>query len=466
MLLRTVIGLIIIVLLIPAHAGAIVNPLETPNNRFGIHIVDEHDLVDAANLVNGNGGAWGYIAMVITEDDRDPDKWQRTFDRMRELRLIPMIRLATRPAGDHWEKPSTDDAKEWADFLDGLNWVIQNRYVILFNEPNHAKEWGNDLNPEEYAAVAHSFITELKEHSDDFFILPAGFDQAANNTLDTMSLDRYFQRMYEADKELFSRFDGWTSHSYPNPHFSGSIQAQGRQSIRGYEWELAVLESRGMRKDIPVFITETGWAHAEGVAYNPRYQSAEEVTEKYETAFSSVWDDPRIVMVAPFILNCQSPPFDHFSWKKLGTDEYYPVYERILGIQKVRGTPMQIDNATLATDTIPPVLLTNGRYHLPIVVRNTGQVLWETDNGWQLVVAGSSYPRYTASLPPLMPGQETTIPLPFAAPDTEGVAAFVLGLLRDGELVATSSPVYVTVKYPSNPWIRFSVLIRKLLEDG
>src|SRR3989338_2961743 len=462
MLLRTVIGLIIIVLLIPAHAGAIVNPLETPNNRFGIHIVDEHDLVDAANLVNGNGGAGGYIAMVITEDDRDPDKWQRTFDRMRELRLIPMIRLATRPAGDHWEKPSTDDAKGWADFLDGLNWVTQNRYVILFNEPNHAKEWGNDLNPEEYAAVAHSFITELKEHSDDFFILPAGFDQAANNTLDTMSLDRYFQRMYEADKEVVARVDGWTSHSYPNPHFSGSIQAQGRQSIRGYEWELAVLESRGMRKDIPVFITETGWAHAEGVAYNPRYQSAEEVTEKYETAFSSVWDDPRIVMVAPFILNYQSPPFDHFSWKKLGTDEYYPVYERILGISKVRGLPTQYDSATLSTEHIPPTLVTNGRYHLPVVVRNTGQSIWGQDSGWKLIVSGSSMPRHTFAVPSLKPNEHAVIPLSFTAPDAEGAIPLVLGLIKNGDPIDNPSTVLLTIKRPANVWSRLRTVIKQI----
>lgn len=448
---------------IPSQAIAIVNPLDTPNNRFGIHIIDEHDLADAADLVNGNGGAWGYVVMVITEDDRDTDKWQRTFDRMRELRLIPIVRLATRPAGDYWEKPAAEDAGKWAEFLDGINWVIQNRYVILFNEPNHAKEWGNDLKPEEYAAVARSFITELKQRSDDFFILPAGFDQAANNSSDTMSLDTYFQRMHEADPELFSQFDGWTSHSYPNPQFSGSIHGQGRKSIRGYEWELSVLEPRGMRKDTPVFITETGWVHAEGVAYNPRYQSAEVVTENYEAAFSSVWDDPRIVMVAPFILNYQTPPFDHFSWKKQGTDEYYPVYERILGIRKVRGLPPQYDTASLSTEHIPPALVTDGRYHLPVIVRNTGQSIWGQDSGWQLIVSGSSMSRYTFDVPSLKPNEDAVIPLSFTAPSAEGAIPLVLGLVKNGEPIDKPSTVMLTVKRPPTVWSRLRTVVELII---
>ena len=54
-------------------AIAIVDPLTFPNNRFGIHITDENDLAEAAELVNGGGGEWGYVTVVIRQDDQNID---------------------------------------------------------------------------------------------------------------------------------------------------------------------------------------------------------------------------------------------------------------------------------------------------------------------------------------------------------------------------------------------------------
>lgn len=62
------------------------------NNKFGIHIMDEHDLVDAANLVNSNGGEWGYVTIVIRDDQLNRDRWQSVFNQMRRLKLIPIVR--------------------------------------------------------------------------------------------------------------------------------------------------------------------------------------------------------------------------------------------------------------------------------------------------------------------------------------------------------------------------------------
>ena len=110
---------------------------EPVNNKFGIHLAvpSEQDLQAAAALVNSNGGDWGYVTVVMEENDRDLGKWQGIFDRMRELHLIPIVRLATSPEGDHWRRPSADEAQIWAEFLNSLNWVVKNRYVVLFNEP-------------------------------------------------------------------------------------------------------------------------------------------------------------------------------------------------------------------------------------------------------------------------------------------------------------------------------------------
>src|SRR3990167_7096255 len=59
------------------------NPLAVPNNSFGIHILDENDLNDAASLVNSGSGDWGYITLVIRKDERDTKRWQNAFDEMR-----------------------------------------------------------------------------------------------------------------------------------------------------------------------------------------------------------------------------------------------------------------------------------------------------------------------------------------------------------------------------------------------
>ena len=153
---------------------AFYDPLSRVNNKYGIHIIDENDLMSAAALVNSSGGDWGYVTLVIPENERKQEKWQTAFNEMRRLHLIPLIRLATELEGDTWTKPEENQAEIWADFLDSLNWPIKNRYVIIFNEPNHRKEWGGELDPTAYADILDKFISALSNKSEDFFILPAG----------------------------------------------------------------------------------------------------------------------------------------------------------------------------------------------------------------------------------------------------------------------------------------------------
>ena len=88
------------------------NPLETPNNKFGIHLAvpTDEDLEAAGQLANSSGGDWGYVTLVIQENDRNTEKWQGIFDRLRRLHLIPIIRLATGPQGDMWRKPEPSEA--------------------------------------------------------------------------------------------------------------------------------------------------------------------------------------------------------------------------------------------------------------------------------------------------------------------------------------------------------------------
>lgn len=303
-------------------------PSVSANNLFGIHILSENDLNDAAELVNSNGGEWGYVTLVIREDERDVNRWTNAFNKMRELKLIPIVRIATtmQPEGG-WRKPTSDQAIPWVDFLDALPWPTKQRHVVLFNEPNHAKEWGGSIEPEEFAFISRHYWEEFKKSNPDYFVLPGALDLAAPNGSQTMNATTFFERMYQADKLIFTIFDGWNSHSYPNPGFSGSPNDTGKMSIRGFKWEIAHLQQYDLLPNTPVFITETGWKHNSSVV------------ENYITAFEQAWTHPNLRAVTPFLLNYSQPPFDIFSWKDPVTNVYRPQYETIKNIPKVAGTP-------------------------------------------------------------------------------------------------------------------------------
>lgn len=336
-------------LIFPKKGMAIYDPLSVPNNKFGIHIIDENDLVQAAHLLNSSGGDWGYITMVIPESERIISKWSAVFENLSKYHLIPIIRIATKVEGSYWKAPETEEINNWIEFLNGLPWPVKNRYVIIFNEPNHAKEWGGKLDPENYSEILYSYSVRLKEKSDDFYILPAGLDASAPNSRNTMDEKEFIGKMILNRKNIFDYIDGWTSHSYPNPDFTGKVTDFGRGTLSNYKWEIGFLKSLGINKYLPVFITETGWPHNMDIKENYNYLSPDEVAQNMILASDNVWNDDSIVAVSPFLLNYQSYPFANFSWRKLNSEDFYPQYDAYRSVAKVNGNP--ILNKSLPTVT-------------------------------------------------------------------------------------------------------------------
>ena len=331
---------------------ALNNPLEVPNNKFGIHIIDENDLENAAALVNSSKGSWGYVTMVIREDDRDLHKWQAIFDRMKKFKLIPIIRLATKLSGSMWIVPKDSETQKWSDFLATLTWPIKNRYVIIFNEPNHAKEWGGTVNPEEYGRLLIKYSQSLKQKNSDFFILPAGLDASAPNSSVTMDEVNFLKTMLKDNPDVGSFIDGWTSHSYPNPGFRGKITDSGRGTLQTFDWELSLLKDLGINKFLPVFITETGWPHQEGDQIVNSYYSADEVANLIIQTAQTVWSDSRITAITPFLMNYQSEPFSNFSWQIINESDFYPQFDSYRSIPKLAGRPV-INDITPIMDGNP-----------------------------------------------------------------------------------------------------------------
>lgn len=364
---------------------------EVNNNKFGIHLAQPHfeDLIKVKELVNSNGGDWGYVTLVIQENDRNQQKWQDIFDRLRRLHLIPIIRLATKPEGENWRRPKPDEAQAWADFLDSLNWVVKDRYVILFNEPNHASEWGGEVDPISYQETVLAFARALKQKNKDFFLMLSGFDASAPHQPPKYWDEVIFLKTVFSDgnikKELEELISGWASHSYPNPDFAGSPFAFGRGSIRTYQWELNLLKELGANKSLPVFITETGWKRN-------NYGLNEEVVANYfKLAFENVWlVDEQIKAATPFIFDYQMNPFLDFSWKRLrqlesDNNQFYSQYYVVQAIKKNKGQPEQVEKGKIIFN-LPSELVAESFYHLKIRLINQGQAVWEKDDGYFLTI--------------------------------------------------------------------------------
>ena len=339
--------------------------LALENNQFGIHITQTEDLTKAAELVNSAGGDWGYVTVVIQDNDRDQKKWQEFFNLCREKHLIPLVRIASHLQGEVWEIPTQESINDWANFLDSLNWPIKNRYLIIFNEPNHDKEWGGKADPEEYALILDQALVIFKQKNPDFMVLNAGFDQAAGNTNSTMEELRFLQAMNSKVPGIFSRLDGWVSHSYPNHGFVGKPWETGKASVQGYQWELSLLKNNfGTTQELPVLITETGWLNQE------------KMSQFIKQAFEEVWlKDEKIIAITPFILNYPFSPFENFSWLDAEGNPY-PQYEIVKKMAKIKGRPVQIIKFEMMKTSLPSFLPANLFIKGKVFLKNTGQSIW------------------------------------------------------------------------------------------
>lgn len=436
----------------PSTAYALVDPLSVPNNKFGIHIItpSPDESSPAASLVNTNGD-WGYITVLIEQRDKRADKWQEFFNDLRRRHLIPIVRLATEVEGQSWKRPNLDDANSWADFLNSLNWPTKNRYVVVFNEPNQGHEWGGIVDAKSYARTLDKWITVLKSRSEDFFILNAGFDASAPNELPNFEDElNFLQEMNSQVPGIFNKLDGWVSHSYPT-NFVGSPEAFGRATVRTWDWEMQVLRSFGVTKDLPIFITETGWKHAEGLSYNPNLPPADTLSNYYINAYEQAWNSSKIVAVTPFLLNYQETPFDHFSFKKLTTNpienvepssKYYTFYDAIKNLIKISGKPVQILTAQLTHGEVYSSIVAGQTYSISLTFKNTGQSIWDdlvklipTQGGGQLGIQ----PIGVAQGIKVEPGSEYTFILNLKAPE-KGTFNIALNLF-DSDRQFESKPV-------------------------
>lgn len=275
---------------ISTPVGAVYDPLSVPNNKVGVHILSPDEISRASELVNTNGGDWGYVTVPIQPTDRGVEKWQRFMDSARSHHLIPIVRITTIPSGGTWGTGKDTDLVDFANFLNELIWPVENRYIILFNEVNRAAEWGGQVDPVKYARIVKNARLIFQERHSGFFLLGPALDNALPDSKTSMTAPAYLKAMESHDPAIWSYFDGWASHSYPNPGFSALPTKTGWLSIVSYRTETSTLKLAPK----PIFITETGWAQS---VLTPR------LLESYWRQAWTIWqNDPTIAAVTPFVL--------------------------------------------------------------------------------------------------------------------------------------------------------------------
>lgn len=294
-------------------AEATYDPVSRTNNIVGIHILFPAELEKAAKLVNSSGGDWGYITIPIQYGDRNIVKWQEFMNDAQKYHLIPIIRISTEPYFKNtgvWRKPTDFDIVDFANFLNSLEWPTKNRYILLFNEVNRFDEWGGDApSPSEYADFVSYAVDSFKNRNSDFFVIAGGLDNASPNDgikyLDNLT---FLEEMGQYDANVFKKIDGFSSHSYPNPDFAEPPSKSKLEGTSTYKYEVALVEKYA-EKNMPVFITETGW--------NAEKLPGSVIASYFKTALLDIWgQDARIVAVTPFILESNGGPFDKFTFYK------------------------------------------------------------------------------------------------------------------------------------------------------
>jgi len=301
-------------------------PVSAQAQVLGIHLLSPGEIASAQKLLDTKDGTSHFVTVPLTFDDiNHKERWQAFFRDAHSANLTPLIRLTTRFEDGKWVVPDRSDIMRMSKFLTSLDWKRDELTIILFNEPNHSGEWGGRLDPESYALIAEFASDWFKTESKKYVVLPAGLDLAAPNSDKTMEAFTYWKRAVAKVPHLFEKFDGWTSHSYPNPGFSSNPWKTDKKSLRGYQHELIFL-SQFTSKQFPVYITETGWNHDA--------LSGREIQRYYQVAYKNIWNsDPRIKAVTPFLLQGAPGTFAPFSFlDALGKPtKAYAAYQDLLG---------------------------------------------------------------------------------------------------------------------------------------
>lgn len=369
------------VLLAVICLGALLSPAlplahprpEPPTNPLGVHMLlsegrtpwprrmwREHTALAAEAI-----GTGGYVVQLLSEGNRDLAHWQSFMAGARKAGLRPVIRLATRHDRQYrwWRAPRPDRSRfgyrvyaaHLAGFLEQLAWPSGPRVVIVGNEPNRGDEWQNRPDPAAYARYLRDVADTLRPLG--YTVLNGPLDQYCPNTnggkidgVRYLDAESFMDGMRSAVPDVFTKVDGWATHAYPEGPFSAPPGQQSfkidlvngaenprssrpgpgvvNRGVNGYRFELQKLAEYGVAPP-PVWITETGWRHAESSRPSRNDSGGAkldgaEVAANMRLALAGPGDgftpwlrDPRVRAVVFFGFDGDPDTWGHSSWLDL-----------------------------------------------------------------------------------------------------------------------------------------------------
>jgi hypothetical protein len=197
-------------------------------NKLGVHLLLDDDRnvwpqdvwPNHLRLARQAVGEWGYVTELIRLDDLDPARWQVFFDLCAELRVTPILRVATTydRSAEWWVAPQPDEdgsyrtiAARYAEFVAALRWPTTEHAIIVGTEPNHGNEGSGRPDPAAYGRFLIDVADAIHQADPNARVLNAGFDPYTPHTGSVCFVDgqyhvdeeSFLDQMYEAYPDAF-----------------------------------------------------------------------------------------------------------------------------------------------------------------------------------------------------------------------------------------------------------------------
>ncbi len=274
------------------------NPLAGVHTLF-INEVEEWKIQRGLAMIREMGAPWvvEFMPWAYMEPRKGQYDWRNAERIVRHANRQGVQLIARLGFVPDWARPDPNaqattttylDRARYADFAEfaaafAAHFRGQIRYVIVWNEPNLAAEWGmRPVDPAGYVEMLRVVYPAIKRANPDMVVLagalaptlePPGSPQGLNDLI-------YLEQMYQAldaqaarpssiasrqskiqnpKSKIESRpYDAWAVHSYGRTAPHDEPPAPDRINFRRAELLREIMLRHG-DEDAPVYITESGW---------------------------------------------------------------------------------------------------------------------------------------------------------------------------------------------------------------
>jgi hypothetical protein len=319
-----------------------------PNNIVGLNVARLHQpnyIWATSDVVNANGGDWGYITVVWTIQDREDRmgeyNLQLFLDRCYEFHVQPIVRVATKfeakreptvpgqpaikpnqqGAEGSWTRPDWDQPLKWREFFERGKWPTRHAWIVIGNEPNLGREWGGAVDAAGYARYL-DHVLDVFADAPRFDVVSGALD-ISNTTAMPVMQDalEFLDEMAATVPGLFARLPAWASNPYHVPNLGPGV----RYTHLAYEAELDRIG-----REMPVLITEAG---------NLQTGDEQEIARFYAQAFRDWMADPKVVAATPLFWHPDRNDFWMFELDKRGAFvSTSPTFELLRRLPRIAGS--------------------------------------------------------------------------------------------------------------------------------